>query len=276
MSPEAIVALVLLAGLLPVLAPVASAATLELDLKTALQSVPAGVPDLVASMPASRPEAMVIYLHGWESCARGVLGDGRVDCGNGARVDGLGLAAVHARAALPTVLAVPQLPFLMRGGNPGSWRAPTMPAHWLDEVRTALHAENAAERLIVVAHSGGYLAAAALLDADPPLPIRGVVLLDALYGRVDTFADWLAEGDDRHLVSLHTAHPATTARNRELAGMVSARMGPSAVRMTPALPDGDLSTVPLVVSRTDAAHGLLPREVLDRVLIGLEALVFDD
>ena len=46
--------------------------------------------------------------------------------------------------------------------------------------------------VILVAYSGGYLPAAfALAQGGAGERVRGVVLLDALYGEEDKFADWI-------------------------------------------------------------------------------------
>ncbi len=48
--------------------------------------------------------------------------------------------------------------------------------------------------VVIVAYSGGYMPASAALSvggADDRL--AGVILFDALYGEIDTFADWIAK-----------------------------------------------------------------------------------
>lgn len=242
----------------------------ELHLDHALHPVPRGVPDAVVRMPDVPPRQLVLYLHGWESCARGVALGGRVDCGDGTRVDGQGVAARAARGAPDAAIVVPQLAYLHRGGNPGAWRVPSHPAAWLQEVDAQVGLGAAQERLTVVAHSGGYVAAAALLRADPGLGVDTVVLLDALYGDVDDFAAWLCGGPGRVLVSLHTAHAGTTRRNQELAAATRACRGPKAVRVVDGLPAGGLADTPLLVVRTPVAHGALPVDRLTPILAGLQ------
>ncbi len=241
----------------------------DLFLESALHPMPPGVPDAVVAMPDAAPKAAVVYLHGWESCARGVARVGLVDCGNGVLVDGMGLGGAVTRGALPAALLVPQLKLLHRGGDYGRWRDPAAPADWLDEVDRAVGLGRARERLVVVAHSGGYGAAAALLRADPTLDVRAVVLLDALYGEVDTFAAWVCGAPGRVLVTLHTDHAGTTARNNELARAVAACRGPSSVRRENGLPAGDLTRNPLLVVRTGVPHGAIPAARLAAILQGL-------
>jgi hypothetical protein len=71
---------------------------------------------------------------------------------------------------------------------------------FLDEAATRLAAMSgldaehfAAMPVVLVAYSGGYNPAAAILSHDErSRRVAGVVLLDALYGEIETFGDWLA------------------------------------------------------------------------------------
>lgn len=245
------------------------APAVELSLQEALHPMPAGVPDAVAARPSGPARQLVIYLHGWESCARGVALEGRVDCGNGVAVGGNGVVAQVAAGAPDAAVVVPQLRLLHRGGDPGRWSSPAVPARWLAEVRARLALDPEPGHTVVVAHSGGYLAASALLRADPAVAVDTVVLLDALYGRVADFAGWLCGGEGRVLVSLHTPHPSTTRRNTELAAAVRQCRGPGAVRVVDGLPAGGLRDSPLLIVRTPVAHGALPTERLGPILAGL-------
>ena len=253
----------------------AAAAQLDLALAARVHRAPSGAPDTVAVVSSTPARAVVVYLHGWESCARGVVRDGSVDCGDGRRVTGLGLGRVVEASPAPFALLVPQLAYLQRSGSVGAWVDPAAPSRWLAEATRRSGLAGPGNGLVVVAHSGGYQAAAAMVRADPPLPIRAIVLLDALYGQVEAFAGWAAGGPDRTLVSVHTAHAATTARNQELAVAVTRRLGPSQVRVLERLPPGDLRDTPLVVARTGAAHGTLPAVALGPVLRGLAGVAGD-
>lgn len=254
----------------------AAAAQFDLDLAARVHPAPSGAPDAVAVVPnQAAARAVVVYLHGWESCARGVVRTGSVDCGDGQRVTGLGLGRVVEASPAPFALLVPQLAYLQRSGSVGAWVDPKAPSQWLGEATRRAGLSGTGNGLVVVAHSGGYQAAAAMVRADPAVPIRAIVLLDALYGQVNAFAGWVAGGSDRTLVSVYTDHPATTARNRELATAVSRRLGPTQVRELPRLPPGDLRSTPLVVARTSAPHAEVPSIVMGAVLRGLAGVAGD-
>lgn len=165
----------------------ALAVDIEARLDLAAHPVPVGAPSVVVHAPEGfQPEGatVVLYLHGWEGCARAIVATGPVPClDGGAPTAGWGLGARHDDAGTNSVLVVPQLAWLARSGNPGRFREPGFAAAWLAQLTAeVLGPQLGLERiedLVVVAHSGGYVTALALL---PALPVRDVVLLDALYG----------------------------------------------------------------------------------------------
>ena len=105
-----------------------------------------------------------------------------------------------AQANLNAVLVAPQMAVDARDSSAGNfWRAGAF-AQFLDEADAKLaalypQASRAAFRrmpVILVAYSGGYLPAAySLAYGGAGDRIRGVVLLDALYGEPDKFARWI-------------------------------------------------------------------------------------
>jgi hypothetical protein len=77
-------------------------------------------------------------------------------------------------------------------------------------------------RIVITAHSGGYKAASAVVAVGGLTDqITDVLLFDASYGGLDRFADWIAGGKDRRLISIFTAHLASA--NVELMAMLTAR-----------------------------------------------------
>lgn len=106
-----------------------------------------------------------------------------------------------AQSGLNGVLVAPQLAFDARDSSAGRFWKPGALAEFLDEADARLAASypgtsRATFRrmpVIIVAYSGGYLPAAfALAQGGASERVRGVVLLDALYGEQDKFADWIA------------------------------------------------------------------------------------
>jgi hypothetical protein len=73
--------------------------------------------------------------------------------------------------------------------------------------------------VVIVAYSGGFVAAASSLDVGGlDRRVRGVFLLDALYGDLDTFATWVADNRSAYFVSSYTPH--IKRRNVELMRML--------------------------------------------------------
>jgi hypothetical protein len=107
-----------------------------------------------------------------------------------------------AASRLNAVLVAPQLAVDARDSSAGNfWREGGFAA-FLDEAETkiAKFYPNAAradfERMpvVIVAYSGGYLPAAfSLAHGGAGGRIKGVVLLDALYGEPDKFARWIEQ-----------------------------------------------------------------------------------
>ena len=76
--------------------------------------------------------------------------------------------------------------------------------------------------IIIVAYSGGYLSAATSLERGGLKGrVRGVVLLDALYGELGGFANWISHNRSGFFVSSWTR--STQRRNAELEEMLSGR-----------------------------------------------------
>lgn len=74
--------------------------------------------------------------------------------------------------------------------------------------------------VIIVAYSGGYVPAAACLEnGNLKAEIKGVMLMDGLYGELDTFAGWIAKSKSSFFVSAFT--DLTSGRNAELKRILS-------------------------------------------------------
>lgn len=80
----------------------------------------------------------------------------------------------------------------------------------------------AAMPIVIVAYSGGYVPAAwGLHVGGLGGRVRGVVLLDALYGEIDKFASWIANNRSAVFVSAYTRY--TRRRDDELARILSSK-----------------------------------------------------
>lgn len=104
--------------------------------------------------------------------------------------------------------------------------------------------------VVIVAYSGGVGPAAwAVRNGDLGTRLRGVVLLDAAYGEMGIFADWIARTPNAFLLSTYTT--STEARNRELKALIEAH-GLKPLETVPArIEPGHISIVP---AASDATH----------------------
>lgn len=166
-----------------------------------------------------RPATLVVFFHGNDSTLeRDVIGRQRVHV----QVEASGLNAI---------LAAPQFAFDAPDSSAGGfWRRQAFRL-WLGEVAEKLAAQLGDARLaarfdalpvLLVAYSGGYNPAAYALSVGRAGDrICGVVLLDALYGEEEKFADWLARRPAAFFISAFTESSA--ANNESLQSLLAAR-----------------------------------------------------
>lgn len=85
-------------------------------------------------------------------------------------------------------------------------------------------------RVILTAHSGGYNAVSAICaHGGLSEHISDVLLFDSSYGGLEGYADWIAAGKNRRLVSIFTAHLAPA--NFELLTLLKDRNTPAEILM---------------------------------------------
>ncbi len=139
---------------------------------------------------ASHPAAIVIYLHGNKATLmRDVVTRQQIP-------------QQLAASGLNAVLVAPQFAVDALDSSAGRFWEPDVFSQFLDEAAerlAALTSERGTTHLfhtcpiILVAYSGGYMPASAILQARGVNDrLKGVLLFDALYGEADTFADWIA------------------------------------------------------------------------------------
>jgi hypothetical protein len=136
----------------------------------------------------SQPGVIVVYFHGNQSIlARDV-------------VDRQQTVRQLAQSNLNAVMVAPQLAVDAPDSSAGNFWRPGAFAQFLDEAAGKLAEQYPGTSrwtfqrmpVIVVAYSGGYMAAAySLVEGGAGDRVRGVALLDALYGEVDKFARWI-------------------------------------------------------------------------------------
>lgn len=230
------------------------------------------------------PLELVVFLHGFMGCAQVLMADGPAACRSGDREqDGWALARHHDAARTNSVLVVPQLAFMARSAKPGCFARSGCFDAFIDEliaelrVRLALPQLNGERaRLTLVAHSGGYQTALAILARSRPAQrVQRVVLMDALYGGAPELASWLQRSARRgaQVLSIHLGAGSTRRGSKDLYRRARRTLGAERVAdlraagLDSAL-DGDarLKAKALLVAQGRGAHRLVPESYLTRVL----------
>ncbi len=162
--------------------------------------------------------ALVVFLHGnLARLERDVIARQRV-------------VAQFVASGLDAALVVPQFAFDALDSSAGHFWDPDGFTHFLDEAADRLgtlsgHGRDvfAALPVILVAYSGGYNPAAAILSRSGATDrIAGVILLDALYAEGPTFADWVVRSNGRGFF-FSAFSTSSAAGNRELEADLRAR-----------------------------------------------------
>ena len=163
-----------------------------------------------------RPALMVVFLHGHGAMLqRDVIDRQRVP-------EQVSEAGVNA------VLVAPQLASNAADSSAGKLWEPGGFKRFLDEASVELANAHGDPRskayfdkmpIVIVAYSGGYMTAASCIrHGGAGSRVRGIVLLDALYGDMDTFANWISTREKAFFLSAYAN--STRARNTELASML--------------------------------------------------------
>lgn len=146
------------------------------------------------------------------------------------------------------VLVAPQFAVNARDSSAGNFWDEGGARRFLDEAAnklSRLHGDPDSEitflnmPVIVVAYSGGYVPAAwTLHDGEIETRVAGVVLLDALYGEVDKFAQWIRQRRSTFFVSAYAG--STRRGNARLRAILDQRNIPYATRMPELLRPGEV------------------------------------
>jgi hypothetical protein len=167
----------------------------------------------------NKPAVMVVFYHGHgATLTRDVLNRQQV-------------AEQISESGANAVLVAPQLAYDARSSNPGKlWESGAF-SRMVREAGnqlTKLYGDPRAAKafdnmpVIIVAYSGGYLSAATSIERGGLKGrVRGIVLLDALYGELGGFANWVNQNRSGFFVSSWTQ--STRGRNAELERMLGDR-----------------------------------------------------
>lgn len=162
-------------------------------------------------------------------------------------------------SGINAVLVAPQLAVNAADSSAGKLWQPGAFARFLGEAAqhlAKLHGDPRSVRsfasipVVIVAYSGGYVATAwSAHHGGLANRLHGVVLFDALYGELDTFADWIAKQKSAFFVSTYAG--STQARNLQLQRMLSDREIEFSTHLEPRLSAGSIAFLP---ASSDAAH----------------------
>jgi hypothetical protein len=170
----------------------------------------------------TRPAVMVVFFHGHgANLARDVRDRQQVP----AQISASGVNAV---------LVAPQFAVDAADSSAGKFWEPNGFKRFLDEAAVKLArlygdprraAEFANMPIVIVAYSGGFGPTLSVLDrGGVKSRVHGIVLLDALYAGIDTFANWIADNRSTFFISSYTPH--TAHHNADLERLLSERSVP--------------------------------------------------
>ncbi|MEQ1572448.1 MAG: hypothetical protein ABMA64_42905, partial [Myxococcota bacterium] len=148
---------------------------------------------------------VVTHLHGFYAELAATIADER-------------LVEQHAMSGRDAIFVVPQGPVEAASGDFGKLEDPGGHERLIRDVVSTLYRDGFVERpafgaQVLTSHSGGYAAAASLLDHGG-LPFAGLFLYDSVYGYVDTFEAFAQSGGV--LFSNYTAYGGTDGNNLAL------------------------------------------------------------
>jgi len=188
----------------------------------------------------NKPSVMVVFFHGHgATLTRDVLNRQQVP-------------EQISEAGANAVLVAPQLAYDARSSNPGKLWEPGAFARFVREAGeqlTRLYGDPRVGRtfanmpVIIVAYSGGYLSAATSIERGGlKNRVRGIVLLDALYGELGGFASWISHNRSGFFVSSYTS--STRGRNHQLEQMLTDRDVTFGNALKPARLEGSVVFLP--------------------------------
>lgn len=194
-----------------------------------------------------KPAVIVLFFHGHgATLARDVVARQRLP----AQISGSGINAV---------LVAPQFAVDARDSSAGNFWKPGGTRRFLDEVAPQLarllgdpRARDTFANLpvVIVGYSGGYVPTAwSLANGGIGPRVKGVVLLDGLYGELGRFAKWIERNNSGFFLSAYAT--STTKGNASLKQMLAKRGIAYSTKLGPTLRPGSVTFVRAVKGHRD-------------------------
>jgi hypothetical protein len=187
-----------------------------------------------------RPSVMIVYFHGHGATLRR-------DVWRRQRVP-----AQITASGVNAVLVAPQLAVDANDSSAGKFWQPGAFGEFVGEAAQALaelHGDPRTVRtfasmpIVIVAYSGGYMPAAwCVSQGGLGRRVRGLILLDALYDNINTFASWIER--DRSAFFVSTYLGSTREKNAELVRVLAERRVGFATELEPRLEPGSVTIFP--------------------------------
>jgi hypothetical protein len=254
------------------------------ELRTAAYKTP-GAPSVIVHAPAGfdarAPLHLVVFLHGYNGCVAVLMGKGPSRCKPTApELEGWDLGGHHDAAQTNTLFVVPQLAYLQRNGRPGAFGKRGGFRAFLEELlgRTLAGRLGGPRKwkdlasLTLVAHSAGYQTALAIAEqGEVRAKLKGIVLLDALYGDTDRYVRLVETQAGRGLrfVSLYLARGTPRTENQRLYRRLVRTLGTSVERPNADELERAVATHPIVIAQGRPPHRLMPANHLTELLRAL-------
>jgi hypothetical protein len=238
-------------------------------------------PDVAVHVPsgfdATRRPGLVVYFHGWWGCIANAVDADDGPCSEGGPIrPATDLARSLDEAQVNALLVAIELRPDMPTGEPGQLARPGGLRALLRELFSGPLAGalgcsldvDALDRVVLVAHSGGYQAAASALTLGDVPRVTELDLLDALYGGDASFFRWFESeiarfdprtSDSLRLVDLYTCCGGTADRSRALARRTHEALADAGLSRSFS---GSLTDGAVVFKEVTQPHGDLPRTYL--------------
>ena len=244
--------------------PLAQPYTEMVQLRNAPQPTgPSALVHLPAGFDPGHSFDVLLYLRGWNSCVEAIAAPAPRPCREGgpARQNSDVIGQVD-RVSSQIVLVMPEWPMEQPSSDPGTLAREGAFRAFLEEVITQVvsTASGASlgiqdvRRVMIAAHSGGYLPAARALDRGQLPNVTDVLLLDALYGEVPAFERFVTGGG--RLFTLFTSG-ATERNSIALARSVNGTIDTTTTVITP-----EQWRLNMLAKRTAQTHSAVPLHYL--------------